>query len=69
MSHAVLHLLIIETSRNYQITDVNRGICDGVEEGVGEGVGEGVEGGERGEEDVEAQNKCSYQFHYVYLAL
>lgn len=65
MSHAVLHLLIIETSRNYQITDVNRGICVG----VGEGVGEGVEGGERGEEDVEAQNKCSYQFHYVYLAL
>lgn len=65
MSHAVLHLLIIETSRNYQITDVNRGICVGVEEGVGEGV----EGGERGEEDVEAQNKCSYQFHYVYLAL
>lgn len=61
MSHAVLHLLIIETSRNYQITDVNRGICVG--------VGEGVEGGERGEEDVEAQNKCSYQFHYVYLAL
>lgn len=32
-------------------------------------MGEGVEGGERGEEDVEAQNKCSYQFHYVYLAL
>lgn len=57
MSHAVLHLLIIETSRNYQITDVSRGICVG------------VEGGERGEEDVEAQNKCIYQFHYVYLAL
>lgn len=22
-------------------------------------------GGGRGEEDVEAQNKCSYQFHYM----
>lgn len=24
-----------------------------------------MEGGERGEEDVEAQNKCSYQFHFM----
>lgn len=50
MSHAVLHLLIIETSRNYQITDVNRGICVGVEEGVGRGWErgwKGVKGGRR----------------------